>query len=444
MAVKKLDYDGLQTLVTVIEDYIKKHAGMPVGHEYFSVNPNIPEGSLPLFGGEYSRETYSDLWEWVQTQTGYLKTEAEWQTLSTSNNGNVPFYSDGDGSTTFRVPSLKCWVKSANGTINEVGSYLQAGLPNITGAATSNYLVGYSTQYSGAIKQLENDGGKYGTNTSTNWGYGLVFDASRSNSIYGNSNTVQPQSIVGLWLVKAYGTVIETGSIDEKQYIDDRMVSMKTYVENRFTPIFNKLDIITESCTYSAPATGWYKITIKGGGGGGGPSYKYNSTLFTGGGGGEGGTSILYKKLSVGDAVTINIGAGGIGGEPPTTATGIDGGHGGTTSITINGNTYSAYGGNGGKGGFANPDGGKGGSGTIPGAPGGSGSPRVDTNSFLTGGIGGGNGGAQGVFSSYGSNAYANSGCGGSGAGIYYNGSTNRGGNGASGYVWFEYFDQSL
>ena len=114
--------------------YLYQHEDVPVGFEYFTFNPNIPQGSLPLFGGEYSRETYPTLWAWVQEQTGYLKTEAEWQTLAASNNGNVPYYSDGDGSTTFRVPSLKCWVKSANGTVTEVGSYLEAGLPNITGS----------------------------------------------------------------------------------------------------------------------------------------------------------------------------------------------------------------------------------------------------------------------------------------------------------------------
>ena len=105
-----------------------KETGLPVGFEYFTMNPNIPAGSLPLQGGLYSRLAYPDLWEWVQKQTGYLKAESEWQELAVSNGGNVPFYSKGDGSTTFRVPSLKCWVKGANG-IEEVGSYLSAGLP---------------------------------------------------------------------------------------------------------------------------------------------------------------------------------------------------------------------------------------------------------------------------------------------------------------------------
>jgi hypothetical protein len=110
-----LDNNGLDTQIAFIKAYvdkqIKAHASIPVGYEYFSMNPNVPQGSLPLLGGLYDRATYPDLWDWVQEQSGYCKTEQEWQTLSAAQNGNVPFYSSGDGATTFRVPSLKCWVK---------------------------------------------------------------------------------------------------------------------------------------------------------------------------------------------------------------------------------------------------------------------------------------------------------------------------------------------
>lgn len=211
--------------------YLYDHEDIPVGHEYFTFNPNVPQGSLPLFGGEYSRETYSDLWAWVQQQTGYLKTEAEWQVISASNNGNVPYYSDGDGSTTFRVPSLKCWVRGANGTVSEVGSYLQAGLPNITGRI--GHGDGWDTPNAigeGAFT-ASNEGNSSFQRTANQGPGGWNFDASRSSSIYGNSNTVQPPSIVGMWLVKAYGVIVDTGTIDEQQYIDDRFAAAKDYTD---------------------------------------------------------------------------------------------------------------------------------------------------------------------------------------------------------------------
>lgn len=210
--------------------YLYLHEDVPVGHEYFTFNPNVPQGSLPLFGGEYSRETYSALWSWVQQQTGYLKTEAEWQALATANNGNVPYYSDGDGSTTFRVPALKCYIKAADGTVTEVGSYYAAGLPNITANATCRPDVTYGGALTGAggafniVKSgaTTTDRDIQEASTTHNSDY-LTFYASRSSSVYGNSNTVTPETVVGLWLVKAYGVIRDTGTINEQQYIDDRL-----------------------------------------------------------------------------------------------------------------------------------------------------------------------------------------------------------------------------
>lgn len=211
--------------------------GLPVGYEYFSINPNVPQGSLPLLGGEYNRSTYSDLWKWVQQQTGYLKTESEWQALSTANNGNVPYYSSGDGSTTFRVPSLQCWVRGANGSVSTVGSYLAAGLPNITGNfairrtnGDSLTILGTDGAYSQSTTSASDTSGIQANSVGNQ--DNVNFNASRSSSIYGNSNTVQPESIVGLWLVKAYGTIVDTGTIDEQQYIDDRIAALP----NTFLP----------------------------------------------------------------------------------------------------------------------------------------------------------------------------------------------------------------
>lgn len=192
--------------------------GIPLGFEYFSINPNVPLGSLPLIGGTYSRTLYKDLWAWVQTQTGYLKTESEWTILFNKNNGNVPFYSSGDGSTTFRVPSLKCWVKSGS-SIDEVGSYLEAGLPNITaqfgGLSTDNAEAKNSCL--GAVYLDTTRKHKGATEGSDD--YYAMLNASRSSSVYGKSNEVQPSSVVGLWLVKAFSVISNVGNKDLQSVI---------------------------------------------------------------------------------------------------------------------------------------------------------------------------------------------------------------------------------
>lgn len=211
-------------------------SGLPVGFEYFTVNPNLPSGSLPLFGGLYSREIYADLWNYAKSQPNFVITEENWQALSSSNNGNVPFYSFGDGETTFRVPSLSCWIKGANG-LEEVGSYLEAGLPNITGSVTGTDYAIFGASNVVNEGALVASGGKNtssGTSSASTYKSVLNIDASRSNSIYGNSNTVQPSSIVGMWLVKAYGTVINEGSI-EISSIESRLSQIEKLISNGST-----------------------------------------------------------------------------------------------------------------------------------------------------------------------------------------------------------------
>ena len=187
-------------------------SSLPVGFEAFTTNPTLQAGWLPLLGGEYSRTTYADLWAWVQTQNGYLLEESAWQAKAAANGGNVPFYSKGNGSTTFRVPALKCWVRGAN-SISEVGGYLAAGLPNITGTTNIRAHGWGSGNPIGALKGIGRGNLSMGGSDRAST-FDVDIDASRSNSIYGNSSTVQPESIVGMWVVKAYGTVTNVGSTD--------------------------------------------------------------------------------------------------------------------------------------------------------------------------------------------------------------------------------------
>lgn len=232
--------------------------GMPVGFQYFSTNPNIPVGSLPLTGGEYSRAAYADLWAWVQEQTGYLITDAEWQEQAAANNGNVSVYSSGDGSTTFRVPSISCHVQGAK-NISEVGSYLEAGLPNITGSVAINHGPSVFDE-SGVFSVTSEYTNKWGgtTDNSPNDKYTVSLDASASNSIYGASDTVQPTSVVGMWLVKAFGAVSNIGNQD----IADVSAGL-TAVEQRLLDMENNItnvsDLVHIAENY-ADGTEWYRI----------------------------------------------------------------------------------------------------------------------------------------------------------------------------------------
>lgn len=97
------------------------------------------------------------------------------------------------------------WVKVSEGRVlqgsdnnHNAGTTIEAGLPNITGKAGGG-LRNYSSDDSGALY-----GSNYVHNGPVDGNYGindiLNFDASRSNSIYGQSNTVQPPAyVVNIW-----------------------------------------------------------------------------------------------------------------------------------------------------------------------------------------------------------------------------------------------------
>lgn len=188
--------------------------GDKIGQIRFSINPNIEPGYLALNGQEVNRDDYPNLWEWVQQQVGFLVEEGEWQSLSTAHNGNVGKYSVGNGSTTFRLPNLGCWVRGG-GTAAGVGGNLDAGLPNITGTLTTKATAGVTDRTdlgigAGAFASTMQSYAYYNSGSTMYTGSGQArFDASDSNPIYGNAETVQPESIIGIWLVKAYHVPVD-------------------------------------------------------------------------------------------------------------------------------------------------------------------------------------------------------------------------------------------
>ena len=99
------------------------------------------------------------------------------------------------------------WVKVSEGRVlqgsdssHSAGTTIKAGLPNITSNPSANVLCHQNTSdndealgyvYGGTAKGWGTSSGVYGH---------FTFDASRSNSIYGNSSTVQPPAfVVNIW-----------------------------------------------------------------------------------------------------------------------------------------------------------------------------------------------------------------------------------------------------
>lgn len=182
-----------------------------VGEEWVSYIGNIPAGGIPYCGQEVMRELYEDLWAYVSAQ-GLVKSEAEWQEISERQGGNVPFYSDGNGYSTFRLPKIVGYVKGANAQ-SESGAYLAEGLPNVTGAVGGAAFEGW-TKASGAL-YLDPALYNVGATDGTGWGANQInLNASRSNPIYGNSEHVTPETSVVLFGVYAFGNISNVGTLD--------------------------------------------------------------------------------------------------------------------------------------------------------------------------------------------------------------------------------------
>ena len=82
------------------------------------------------------------------------------------------------------------------------GSYLSAGLPNISGGFTGGTNYGGGGQQWGAFSIYGYTGNVDPGDGRANVNCNYNFDASRSSGIYGRSSTVQPASLTLLPLIK--------------------------------------------------------------------------------------------------------------------------------------------------------------------------------------------------------------------------------------------------
>ena len=117
--------------------------------------------------------------------------------ISYGNIHNYPYlYGWGDGSTTFTLPDYRARVLQGG----DLPTVLKAGAPNITGTASGFRFVS-SCGGSGALKAYKSAG--LGSEGSGSWGYGYIdLDASRSNSVYGAAETIQPSALQKISQVK--------------------------------------------------------------------------------------------------------------------------------------------------------------------------------------------------------------------------------------------------
>lgn len=191
-----------------------KISNLPLGSIITSDCPLDILGLEPLNDSAYARgktlknTAYPEFWNFcvANKQKGttdtrfarYTKTNLQYETELNSK-GFCGFYVVDTTTNTIRLPYYgKAFIQ---GAISGEDVDKSAGLPNITG--TTHAQDGYlrNPANSGAFSQWISVGGSTRSGDGGNSASYGVFDASKSNAIYGRSNTVQPASVAVYYYV---------------------------------------------------------------------------------------------------------------------------------------------------------------------------------------------------------------------------------------------------
>lgn len=196
----------------VAEQGAYKDTGMPIG-TIFSHTCSasfVPENSLPCNGTEYSKTQFAAFYNnWLVSKKLNTCTYTEYQ-QDIATYGKCAKFGVDTINGKFKVPTIPdgTHIQQAM-TDGELGKSYNAGLPNIT--ATWNG--GRSNEVgvaSGAVYATATNLGFTGGGSSS--GIAWAFNASRSNPIYGGSDTVQTEAVS-----LRYFVVVATGSIKQSE-----------------------------------------------------------------------------------------------------------------------------------------------------------------------------------------------------------------------------------
>jgi len=205
----------------------------PIGAIYPYGGSSAPSGYLMCDGSAVSRTDYSALFAVIGTSFG-----------------------SGDGSTTFNIPDLR--GKFTEGTPNggTVGTSIAAGLPNITGTlqpiATDRGATGFEAK-SGAFTNSTNASHSGAATSDSSYRATIDFNASKSNSIYGNSTTVQPPAVCVNYIIKAKDVNLSGGGqalADRVETLADRVETLETTTSGNISGATTNSGTITNA-TYA-------------------------------------------------------------------------------------------------------------------------------------------------------------------------------------------------
>lgn len=206
-----------EQLKSDLEGYLRKLAGvMPVGHYWFGIDPKSKPAGVQLYSGQLLfRRAYQKHWEFVSGGHRTVLSEKEWQAM-VDEQGFCPYFSYGDGSTTYRMPLVRGVHPKFVASLSEAGQYKEAGAPNIR--ASAGGVQGRNPTASGSFSVTVGTVASWSGNTS-----GLAtydFDASLSSPVYRDDiDTIQPPALTHLIGEYVVGSVATLGEADAESLL---------------------------------------------------------------------------------------------------------------------------------------------------------------------------------------------------------------------------------
>lgn len=247
--------------------------GLPVFVPFNFVPEGFVNGSL---GTIVARSLYPGLYnEITQKYPHLMLTEAAWQEYATANEGCCPFYSSGDGSTTFRLPKILYYGRASEDSA-KYGTFETDKQRNIEGflggksGAIQSQSDTTNMKATGAFTYTPVAGGN---SSGTSLTYSLNFDASRSVGTEHTGTEVQPKTVFGMYIIRAFDSVSNNENVDVQQVISAQTVTDGRVTALESTRAFNdklsmpKGEYITIASTdttvnYQAPSDGWVYIEM--------------------------------------------------------------------------------------------------------------------------------------------------------------------------------------
>lgn len=240
-----------------------------VGDTWVSFDSSVPPGGVPFCGQEVTRALYADLWAWAQAQ-GKVKTELEWQEHAMANGGNCPYYSSGNGSTTFRMPCVLGYMKGSSVT-TEGGTYKPQKIPNLKGEYSARQAMGSvisESRTEGVFEKGEqlNSNAQIASATG-NASSVLLFNAHNYDDRYQDGADVQPETYQVLVGVYAVGVIQNINNTDVSQ-LQTGLATLEANVVksvNGVTPIAGNVTISAAPDIWkSEDGTKWYVLFSNG------------------------------------------------------------------------------------------------------------------------------------------------------------------------------------